>query len=100
MCRRRGTGRREEPKIIVEPVNPGDTFSSIIRCDYKLLTSSTATAASPPPPPPPAAVVVEPVNAGDDTDDYIPAEEIVIPDVPEERAGRRGKTRACFWFGR
>ena len=35
---------------------------------------------------PPTAVTVVPVNAGDDifADDYIPAEEVVIPDVPEE----------------
>lgn len=35
---------------------------------------------------PPTSVNVLPVNAGDDifADDYIPAEEVVIPDVPEE----------------
>lgn len=47
---------------------------------------------------PPTAIIVEQVNPGDDifADDYIPAEEIVIPDVPEKEQKEKEKPEPVF----
>jgi hypothetical protein len=96
----------EEPPtaIIVEPVNPGDDIfvnePDLGVPDYEEVIENLPPPQPPPPPPPPppAAVVVEPVNAGDDifSDDYIPEEEVVIPDVPEEKQEEEEKPEPVF----